>query len=136
MRDVATQGNILEASRWPISKPFLGLATFVGGLFKSKAASDNSAAIKGMKDLGKLAADRILKKEKDSGKAAAILLLTALDIAYISVLAVGSSTDICQSVLTRESSPPFSTTCCKERTIMQQNEDLAPAIGLKSRNWL
>ena len=44
-----------------------------------------------MKALGLAAANRILKQENDSGKAAAILLMVALDVAYISVLAVCQS---------------------------------------------
>ena len=43
---------------------------------------------KSIKELGKLVAQRILESERDAGKAAAILLLTALDGAYNSVLVV------------------------------------------------
>lgn len=48
-----------------------------------------------MRELGKLVAQRILESERDAGRAAAILLLTALDGAYNSVLAVSYPTKCC-----------------------------------------
>lgn len=78
------RGNILEASRWGITKPL----RIIGNLFKAKSLDNESLW---MKYLGRSVAALIFKKEKDIGKAAAILLLTALDIAYISVLSVSSS---------------------------------------------
>lgn len=78
------RGNILEASRWDITKPL----RIIENLFKAKSLDNESLW---MKDLGRSVAALIFKKEKDIGKAAAILLLTALDIAYISVLSVSSS---------------------------------------------
>ena len=50
---------------------------------------------KSIKELGKLVAQRILESERDAGKAAAILLLTALDGAYNSVLVVSYLTSCC-----------------------------------------
>ncbi|KAL8813523.1 MAG: hypothetical protein Q9200_000197 [Gallowayella weberi] len=77
---LAREGNILEASRWRVS-------TVIRGLFKCKAHSASDIASDSMRALGLSAAKEILENEKDSGKAAAILLLAALDVAYISVLA-------------------------------------------------
>ncbi|KAL8725978.1 MAG: hypothetical protein Q9166_007012 [cf. Caloplaca sp. 2 TL-2023] len=77
---LAEEGNILEASRWQVSKA-------IRGLVQGRATSENHVALESMKTLGRSVANRILKDEKDSGKAAAILLMTALDVAYISVLA-------------------------------------------------
>ena len=54
---------------------------------------------KSIKELGKLMAQRILKSERDAGKAAAILLLTALDGAYNSVLVVSYFMSCCVQVL-------------------------------------
>ncbi|KAL8966247.1 MAG: hypothetical protein Q9183_003455, partial [Haloplaca sp. 2 TL-2023] len=77
---LAEEGNILEASRW-------GVTRTIRGFFKENTASAQETASEPMRALGRSVADRILRDENDSGKAAAILLLTALDIAYISVLA-------------------------------------------------
>ncbi|KAL8867169.1 MAG: hypothetical protein Q9174_005832, partial [Haloplaca sp. 1 TL-2023] len=77
---LAEEGNILEASRWGVTKT-------IRGLFKDSPTSAQDMASEPMRALGRSVATRILKDENDSGKAAAILLLTALDIAYISVLA-------------------------------------------------
>ena len=49
---------------------------------------------KSIKELGKLVAQRILESERDAGKAAAILLLTALDGAYNSVLVVSYTSQV------------------------------------------
>lgn len=83
---LAEEGNILEASRWRVTKAIRGL--FTGG-----TASSHESAQDSMRVLGRSVADRILKDEKDSGKAAAILLMTALDVAYISVLAFTAMLD-------------------------------------------
>ena len=79
--NLAREGNILEASRWGICKA-------LRSLFNQESVSRRDQETGQMKALGLAAANRILKQEKDSGKAAAILLLVALDVAYISVLAV------------------------------------------------
>ena len=74
--ELAESGNIKEGNRWSLTRYFLG------------GNSDTPA--NHMKHLGRTVAKRILEQEKDTGKAAAILLLTALDSAYNSVLAVCS----------------------------------------------
>lgn len=79
--NLAREGNILEASRWEISRS-------LRNLFNQKPVSIRDQETGQMKALGMRAAKSILEQEKDSGKAAAILLLAALDVAYISVLAV------------------------------------------------
>lgn len=82
------QGNILEASRWTITKTLRGAVDFIGDTFKSKPVLNSETSSIAMKALGKSIAARIVTDEKDTEKAAAILLLAALDMAYISVLAV------------------------------------------------
>ena len=72
--ELAESGNIKEATKWRLPG------------FLSGGNTDTPA--NHMKQLGKKVAKRILEQEKDTGKAAAILLLTALDSAYNSVLAV------------------------------------------------
>ena len=89
---LAEEGNILEASRWGISK--------FGRSFFSK--HDHEVTSKAMKALGRSVAARILEDERDGGKAAAMLLLTALDVAYISVLAVRPDRFSVSSMLTSE----------------------------------
>lgn len=71
--ELAEGGSIKSASQWRISSY----------LFGSKADTSPNH----MRNLGMAVAKRILEQESDSGKAAAILLLTALDSAYNSVLA-------------------------------------------------
>lgn len=78
---LAEEGNIQEASRYTLSRT-------LRSLFKRKPHSRSDLALDFMRVLGRSVADTILDEERDSGKAAAILLLTALDVAYISVLAV------------------------------------------------
>ena len=74
--ELAESGNIKEANRW---------------FFRVSPTNH-------IKHLGITVAARILEQEKDTGKAAAILLLTALDSAYNSVLAVRLSyPSICTS---------------------------------------
>ena len=85
---LAEQGSIYEASRSRISKTLRGFVKWSRGFFKSKPVTDHEKALEPMRALGLSVATRILSEEKDTGKAAAILLLTALDVAYISVLAV------------------------------------------------
>ena len=80
---LAKEGNILEASRYALSRT-------LQGLFKRKPHSRYDMALDSMRVLGRSVADTILDEERDSGKAAAILLLAALDVAYISVLAVSN----------------------------------------------
>ncbi|KAI4268582.1 MAG: hypothetical protein LQ337_007756 [Flavoplaca oasis] len=77
---LAEEGNIQEASRYTLSRT-------LRSLFKRKPHSRSDLALDFMRVLGRSVADTILDEERDSGKAAAILLLTALDVAYISVLA-------------------------------------------------
>ncbi|KAL8990819.1 MAG: hypothetical protein Q9169_008029 [Polycauliona sp. 2 TL-2023] len=77
---LAEEGNILEASRSKLSRA-------IRGLFKGKPHSQSDFAFDSMRALGRSVANTILQEEGDSGKAAAILLMTALDVAYISVLA-------------------------------------------------
>ena len=79
--NLAREGSILEAGRWGISRS-------LRSLFNQQPTSNRDRETGHMKALGLAAADRILKQENDSGKAAAILLMVALDVAYISVLAV------------------------------------------------
>ena len=81
-------GNILEASRWRISRAVRDLGRGVASLLDWRLSADEKLTIVSMKILGRLVATRILHEVKDSGRAAAVLLLTALDIAYTSVLAV------------------------------------------------
>jgi hypothetical protein len=76
-----TQGaNILEASRWTVSRWVRGGFSYVWSFGKK---IDNPMA-----KLGLNVAQQILEHEQDLGRAAAILLLIALDSAYNSVLAV------------------------------------------------
>ncbi|KAL8706501.1 MAG: hypothetical protein Q9201_000433 [Fulgogasparrea decipioides] len=77
---LAEEGNIVEADRW-------GLSRTIRSFFKRTSTSDHDGECEPMKALGQSVAARILEEEWDTGKAAAILLLTALDVAYISVLA-------------------------------------------------
>ena len=85
---LAEGGSILEASRWPIGRVFKNFGESIAKVFEQRSAKDDRLATEPMKALGQAVAARILEEVKDSGKAAAVLLLTALDIAYISVLAV------------------------------------------------
>ena len=66
--DLTESGNIKEANKW----------------FSSLDHSSSH-----IKKLGIKVAKSVLEREKDRGRAATILLLTALDSAYNSVLAVG-----------------------------------------------
>ncbi|KAL8910116.1 MAG: hypothetical protein Q9171_004577 [Xanthocarpia ochracea] len=77
---LAEEGNIREASRWQVTKT-------VRGFFQGNPVASQDTASESMRALGCSVAARVLKDEHDSGKAAAILLLTALDVAFISVLA-------------------------------------------------
>lgn len=91
LTQLAQEGNIRQAQRWSITKAISGVAGFFFGMFKARKG--DTAASRGMKNLGKLVASRIVASERNSAKAAAILILTALDIAYVSVLAVGLPAD-------------------------------------------
>ena len=112
---LAEEGNISEARRWRITDGFVNIGKFIAGLFKSKKTSGDDAATDPMKALGRAVALHILEKQnkKDVSKAAAILLLTALDIAYISVLAVSLTNTRSNQMLTCRSSRPLLTTCSK-----------------------
>ena len=72
--ELAESGNIKEANKWWFPRVLFG--------------GNSDTVANHMKHLGTTVAKRILEQEKDTGKAAAILLLTALDSAYNSVLAV------------------------------------------------
>ena len=78
---LAESGNIRDAALMPVTR-------WARKLFGQGAESKP----KSIKQLGKLVAQRILESERDTGRAAAILLLTALDGAYNSVLAVSYPT--------------------------------------------
>ena len=75
--ELAESGSVREANRYRIT-------SFARGLLSGKVDSHSNH----VQDLGIAIARRILEQEPDTGKAAAILLLTALDSAYNSVLAV------------------------------------------------
>ena len=126
--NLAREGSILEAGRWGISRS-------LRNLFNQKPVSIRDQETGQMKALGLAAADRILKQEKDSGKAAAILLMVALDVAYVSVLAVCWSNPKLRQLLTHRSSLLCLTTFCKEHTISQSLQDQSLRTGSKSRNW-
>ena len=126
--NLAKEGNILEASRWGISKS-------LKSLFNQKPTSTRDQEIGQMKALGLEAADRILKQEKDSGKAAAILLLAALDVAYIGVLAVCRSNLKIKRLLMHCSLLLSLITFCREHTISQSLQVQTLRIGSRSRNW-
>lgn len=72
--ELAESGNIKEANRWRFLRVLFG--------------GNTDTPANHMKQLGTTVAKRILEHEKDTGRAAAMLLLTALDSAYNSVLAV------------------------------------------------
>ena len=73
--DLAKSGNVRAVSRWSLSS-----------LFSWHGKDDSSE--KKMKNFGMKIAKSVLEQDKDIGKAAASLLLIALDGAYNSVLAV------------------------------------------------
>ena len=81
---LAESGNIRDANLMPVTK----WATKLFG-------QGTESKPKSIKDVGKLVAQRLLESERDAGRAAAILLLTALDGAYNSVLAVNRPTHCC-----------------------------------------
>ena len=74
---LAEEGTIKEANRFAITKAFFEA-------FQRKDVSEE----KKMKEFGFAVAQRVLKGETDTGRAAAVLLLTALDGVFNSVLAV------------------------------------------------
>ena len=80
--DLAEDGNVKEANRFSPTRAVK--SWFVG---KDKLADPSNK----MRELGIKIAQSILKSEGDTGKAAATLLLIALDGAYNSVLAVSLS---------------------------------------------
>ena len=127
--NLAKEGNILEASRW-------GVTRSLRGLFNQKPVSIRDQETGQMKALGLAAAQRILEQEKDSGKAAAILLLVALDVAYISVLAVCRSSPKLRKLLIHRSLLLSLITFCMEHTLSQSLQDQTPQTGSISRNWL
>ena len=85
---LAEEGNVLAGSRWPISKALRSLAKRVVTFFESKETADQNIVSEHMKVLGRVVASQLYENVKDSGITAALLLITALDIAYVSVLAV------------------------------------------------
>ena len=74
---LAESGNVRDATLMPVTR-------WARKLFGQGGESKP----KSIKEVGKLVAQRTMDCEKDAGKTAAILLLTALDAAYNSVLAV------------------------------------------------
>ena len=74
---LAESGNVRDTTLMPVTR-------WARKLFGQGGESKP----KSIKEVGKLVAQRIMDCEKDAGKTAAILLLTALDAAYNSVLAV------------------------------------------------
>ena len=74
---LAAEGNVAEAKR-----------PWMATLFGKNSSQDDRIVPQAMKTLGRKVATRILAEDNDIGKAAAILLLTALDVAYVEVLAV------------------------------------------------
>ena len=75
--DLAKSGNVRAVSRWSLSSLFSWLS------------KEDSPETK-MKSFGMKIAKSMLEQDKDVGKAAASLLLIALDGAYNSVLAVST----------------------------------------------
>lgn len=71
LTNLTQRGNIYEANQWAITQ----------ALFGRKRTNE-------MTELGFHIAQRVLEYEKDTGKAAAILLLICLDFAYNSVVSV------------------------------------------------
>ena len=82
--NLAESGNVRDATMMPVTR-------WARKLF----GQGTESRPKSIKELGKLVAQRILESEKDAGRAAAVLLLTALDGAYNSVLAVSYPTNCC-----------------------------------------
>ena len=94
---LAESGNIRDATLMPVTR-------WARKLFGQGAESKP----KSIKEFGKLVAQRILESERDAGRAAAILLLTALDGAYNSVLAVSYLTTCCMgSIVLTNKCPSF-----------------------------
>ena len=92
--DLTKYGNIWEANRWSITR-----------YFSSIGRKENNVMV----ELGFKVAERVLQHERAVGRAAAVLLMVALDSAYNSVLAVMLPTMILQKFLSLTllcSSPP------------------------------
>ncbi|KAM0425375.1 hypothetical protein ACHAPT_009432 [Fusarium lateritium] len=79
------QGNICNAARWAPSRWFRDGLGYLASLGRSKSNP--------MEALGFKVAQEVLQNEKNTGRAAAILLLTGLDSAYNTVLAFTSVMD-------------------------------------------
>lgn len=90
--DLAESGTIKEANKFSISR---WVSSLGGG--------NNESPSKQMKNVGIIVAQRVLEREKDAGRAAAVLLLTALYGAYNSVLAVSHILRLCTVVASIES---------------------------------
>ena len=82
--ELTQDANVLEASRWSITRWSRDTLGYIWRIGRKRKANP-------MAELGLRVAKHIIEHEKDSGRAAAILLLTALDSAYNSVLAVSLS---------------------------------------------
>ena len=80
--NLTKEGSILEASRGPIARCSINTLRYVIRMGRKKTTN-------AMVQLGLQVARQVFDHEKDFGRAAAILLLIALDSAYNSVLAVG-----------------------------------------------
>ena len=79
--ELTKKANILEASRWPLTRWAKNTLGYVWPFGKRSSKNPMTA-------LGLKVAEKVLEHERDAGRAAAILLLIALDSAYNSVLAV------------------------------------------------
>ena len=79
--ELTLKSNVLEASRWTLSR---WIRQGLRALWSPRRGGDNT-----MTKLGFEVAQVLLRHERDYERAAAILLLIALDSAYNSVLAVG-----------------------------------------------
>jgi hypothetical protein len=79
--ELTKSGSISEANRWAVTKL---IRRGLGTIFCRREKNP-------MRRLGLEVATTILKTERSAGKAAAVLLIVALDSAYNSVLAVSSS---------------------------------------------
>lgn len=93
---LAEGGTILEASRYSVSKAFRFLGRHLTHILKGGSTPEERAkesVVKPLQALGQVVARRILDKIGDTGKAAAMLLLTALDITHIAVLAFTATLD-------------------------------------------
>ena len=93
---LAESGNVRDATLMPVTR-------WARKLFGQGADSKP----KSIKEVGKLVAQRIMESERDAGRTAAILLLTALDAAYNSVLAVSYPQILHGNIILTNECPSF-----------------------------